>query len=383
MFFVTMFGVITLDTNMAIYNRIVVQNVAEVATASAALWQARGCNLLQQLNNLHYQVDQAAYIGESAAFGFCVLGAALGLPPAFPEDFPAYEAACLACDLAPVIDWFQQMANTFIITVQGAIVKATPYWVYGYANAAALGSGADELGGSLVQWIAQDAQGVLSFFQMPPSLSSNVGSFAQLFGDAFNYIPIYALPLNFNPANPLAAVSLHVDLYPANASGQTSYPWYYSFQIANTAAKIGETGCNHMFPSMTEVEGFMRGLSWDGNYGWQDQYYQGNPGYMTWIAGKQQHGELAGLDSLRWLNPNSTSPAEVNYWMDQSNLPMYMGNVNGPGKLTIPAFIAVASSQVEGDPVISNGKVDAAGKLIQVYIPIIGNTPGANLGIFH
>ena len=66
-FLVTMFGIIALDTNMAIYNRIVAQNAVDSAADSAALWQARGCNLLQNLNNLHYDVDEALGIAEDVA----------------------------------------------------------------------------------------------------------------------------------------------------------------------------------------------------------------------------------------------------------------------------------------------------------------------------
>src|SRR5665213_3051532 len=53
-FLVTIFGVLAFDTNMAIYNRIVAQNAVDSAADSAALWEARGCNMLQNLNNLHY-----------------------------------------------------------------------------------------------------------------------------------------------------------------------------------------------------------------------------------------------------------------------------------------------------------------------------------------
>jgi hypothetical protein len=43
--------------------------------------------------------------------------------------------------------------------------------------------------------------------------------------------------------------------------------------------------------------------------------------------------------------------------------------VNGGTPLQIPGFVALASSQIEGTPVIAHGDVDARGKLIKVYLP--------------
>ena len=58
-FVATMFGIIAMDTSMAIHNRILAQNAVDSAADSAALWQARFCNLEQNLNNLHYTFDEA------------------------------------------------------------------------------------------------------------------------------------------------------------------------------------------------------------------------------------------------------------------------------------------------------------------------------------
>src|ERR1051326_1826513 len=71
-FLAVIFGIITMDTSMAIHNRIVTQNAVDSAADAAALWQARGCNLLQQLNNLHYDVDEALAIAEGISAGACV-----------------------------------------------------------------------------------------------------------------------------------------------------------------------------------------------------------------------------------------------------------------------------------------------------------------------
>ena len=42
------------DTSQAVYNRITAQNAADAAAATASLWQARGLNQIQILNNFHF-----------------------------------------------------------------------------------------------------------------------------------------------------------------------------------------------------------------------------------------------------------------------------------------------------------------------------------------
>jgi hypothetical protein len=90
------------------------------------------------------------------------------------------------------------------------------------------------------------------------------------------------------------------------------------------------------------------------DWGWADSYYQGHPGYMTWIAGTTNQPELARLGLLRWLNGGQQTPKTMHYsLMNQDNLQWYTGSAtNSTSPLQIPAFIALASSQVEGTGVI-------------------------------
>jgi hypothetical protein len=139
------------------------------------------------------------------------------------------------------------------------------------------------------------------------------------------------------------------------------------------------------------------------SWGWDDSYYIGHPGYMTWIAGKTNETELAGLGNLRWLNPSGNTPAEVNYYMNQSDYAMYTGSAtSSSGTLQIPAFIGIASSQTEGTgvtaedesllslsdvasalgPAIGMVPIDSTPHLIGVYVPPNG-TAGTSMGIYH
>jgi hypothetical protein len=95
---------------------------------------------------------------------------------------------------------------------------------------------------------------------------------------------------------------------------------------------------------------------------------------MTWVAGKTNRDELLGLGSLTWLNGVQSGAPMTNQ--------IYTGTITRNGTpLTIPAFLAIASSQVEGTPVISHGNVDAQGRIIEVYLS--SNSPGTNYWIYH
>jgi hypothetical protein len=121
----------------------------------------------------------------------------------------------------------------------------------------------------------------------------------------------------------------------------------------------------------------------DSFWGWDDEYYYGNPRYNTFVVGKMKEQELAGLGLLRWFHGGRATPTEeTDYWLGQHNLRMYQGSATDTSSpLEIPAFLAFASSQVEGDPVVSKGTPNAQGKLISVYFPT--KTSGASFGILH
>ena len=123
------------------------------------------------------------------------------------------------------------------------------------------------------------------------------------------------------------------------------------------------------------------------HWGWNDNYYFGWPGYMTWIAGVTNHNEMMNLGNLTWLNGGNNVPSTFythnSPIKDQASMPIYTGPAeNSSSPLTIPAYIAVASSQVEGDTVICNGSANAVPVLIRVYFPFPSqstNSPGTKL----
>jgi hypothetical protein len=369
-FLFTIFALISSDTSQAIYNRIIAQNSVDAAADAAALWQARGCNMIQNLNNYHYEANQFFATTEATALNACPFAAVLRLASAFPGAAAAAQVMCVACGSAPIWDDAQNATAFAILKEQQWITTVTPYIALAAANDAAQGSGADELMTSASAWLNQSATSI----GLPlPDLSGITSTLGNILG--YLGITVYALPLD--------PKSLELGVNPVSKDLIKGSPWTFGpCSVDVVARKIaGCWGPDH--PSSTLQQEEEQNSQ---NWGWkQDQYYVGHPGYMTWIAGKTSQPELAGLGFLKWLNPDATTPSE------NSNLPMYEGSSLSSSSLEIPAFIAFASSQVDGAPGTTwNGvgmddekprSANAAPYLIPVYIPGIG--AGTSVGIFH
>jgi len=393
-FLVTIFAIVSLNTSEAIHRRITAQNAADAAADAAALWQARGCNLLQYLNNLHYAIDSALAFVEMTQYAACI-GAGVARVLAF-FSFGAAEAAvsplCAWCNLAPNVDRVQPTAKDSILLIQAGIDTAIPLVVLYAANVAAKESKADPLA-EVVKQYSLDSLKQLSKLGAPDVLQKlglSGGSLDELKKDANNSswlkeIPIFAYPLDTTQGwLPPANLSLHVE----RTEGK-GYPWEFA-QGSDVAGQVMLAGalvgaalaiphCNPFLEYVVDVgqveqiadtlsddANELKGVEISLNYGWggaseKEYYYWGNPGYMTWIAGKVGRSEVTGLGFLRWLKGGSPPKGAA-------DLPMYTGPIASSDHLAIPAFIALASSQVEGDPVIAKGKANAEGKLIRVFL---------------
>jgi len=358
----TIFAILAFDTNKAIYNRIVAQNAVDSAADSAALWQARGCNLLQQLNNLHYDTDLALCIAEGVSSAACIVSAGM-LVAELAADATLFGAAigeaihvarlilCEAgCIPLPWIDLAQQLFYKAIMPIEQGVVDVTPFLAFGYANACAKGSGADPL----LQAVADAGDSFLS--EVGINIPSG-GSIGSAISSGLGSIPIYAAPLDPDS----------LKLYVSKRNNDGSPPLYFPSGVGQAGDVGGTAGCSDAIPITygTSKSG-AQSATWDGTWGWDDQYYFGHPGFMTWIAGKTKHDELLGLGSLSWLNGGQKTA-------DQVSKVIYTGPNTGAGSLQIPGYIALASSQVEGTPVVAHGEVNAQPKLIKVYLP--GSSP--------
>lgn len=411
-FLVTIFSMIAFDTNKAIYDRMVAQNAVDSAADSAALWQARACNLLQELNNIHYTADEVAAYAEVASGVACVLGSGFMVTQAAlmdsvilaefaPAAMAARWAACEVCDQLPYVDVYQNVIYNATMDIQYGIICVDPYLVFGYANACAEGSGANS--------IFAVASGALATFCaminiQVPDLSSLTG--------VLGNIPIYAFPLDPNAVGILDPPNTGLYVKPKTNSG---FPLNWPDGVGQAGEVAGYVGCSEesiadapmppaiplLGPPFTgyfdDADNFhsdykktdpMQVQGTTQTWGWNDDYYFGWPGYMTWVAGVTNAPEILGLGNLAWINGGNNVPSSVythnNPVLDQASMPLYQGQaeVNTSAPLTIPAYIAIASSQVEGDTVVCNGNADAVPVLIRVYFPFppqSTNSPGTKL----
>ena len=368
-FLIAIMALLAMDTSQAVYNRITSQNAADSAAATAALWQARGLNQMQILNNFHFNINVAIFTAEQAELLACI--AADGAVANFwadvsccasivgaivsggscCDDIPsAWDRAdnlCKICAKAHPANDYQGTVSSMILGMQEALSIAFPLMEFSYANQAAEQSGADPIipvltghGGYLSSIISGLSQ--ISGL----GLGGSLGSLPSLPGLAIYAVPLNPLSLSLNVQKvdgqylpwrwaPLGPDVGYID--------ETIMKWY-----AGIDQPISSVACDSIGEFYTPYPG-------PDSWGWKDSYYQGHPGYMTWVAGKTNQTELAGLGMLRWLNGGQQTPTTIHYsFMNQDNLPWYMEErLNSASPLQIPAFIALASSQVEGTGVIA------------------------------
>jgi hypothetical protein len=368
-FLVTIFAIIAFDTNKAIYDRIVAQNAVDAAADSAALWQARGCNLEQMLNNLHYDVNTVACAAEGVATAGCVASAVfdvLQYVPFCEWAAGALQVSCVVCDALPVIDRLQHLFYKILMPLQQGIADVTPFLAFGYANANAYGSGANNIFDSVFQTATEYFTDGVSMIPGtdPGTLNNTFKSLDSIVNSTLGQIPIYAMPLN--PKN----LSLDVSTNDNNGSP----PLYWPPTVAQIGDAIGVVACVESdYEGVLEAMGYTpagddgrTGTTYQPKWGWNDQYYFGNPGYTTWIAGVTKADEILGLGNLVWLNDYDQNTPNSMYWGSATT------NGNAVVPIVIPSYVAVASSQVEGDTVVCNGSADAVSWLIPVIIPKTG-----------
>jgi len=359
--------IITFDTGKAIHNRIVAQNAVDSAADAAACWQARGCNLLQHLNNLHYEVNRIMYIAEIGALVGCAtapfayggeMAAKVLQGTWFAEVYflavLAYEGACSVCWAAPLIDWGQEKFAAAVMKTQAVIAKVFPVLAFLYANIMAEQSGGD----NLTVVIFQCAKNLLQKVGIDIPGMGSLADFLSGLGGSLP-VKIYAFPLDPR------TLSLYVE--EKKGSGM---PWVFDGTYAETLYPPAKTACA-ADPSVPTA--FKATPPEPSKWGWEDSYYWGNPGYMTWIAGKLRKPELLGLGKLRWLATRTEASAAK---MEENSKKMFTSDVlSGSPELVIPPFVALASSQVEGTPVVSKGDADAKGQIITVHFGEDTTTP--------
>jgi len=180
------FAIISVDTSEAIYNRIISQNAVDSAADAAALWQARGCNLLQQLNNIHYAGNEFFAAAEDMALSACVLA---GVADLIPGGQVVSQALCPVCRMAKPINDGQGVFSEVILGTQKVVTVFIPFTALLAANDAAQGSGADDALATAANYLSQ----LLGKFGIPVPGDLLSGIAGTLSDAGFT---VYALPLD-------------------------------------------------------------------------------------------------------------------------------------------------------------------------------------------
>ena len=181
MFVVTIFALTTINISESYYKKIQVQVAVDAAAESAALWQARGLNLSQHVNNLHYEINEIAAVSEIIT---CCSGCILQFIPWTAT------AGQFLCQICPLIDQAQQKFAEVVNIVHEVINVLFPIVTFLNANEHARVNGADEIG-----LAAQDYfQEAFSEIQFLDTLLNNglVSGLLSLVGN----VPVYAVPLD-------------------------------------------------------------------------------------------------------------------------------------------------------------------------------------------
>lgn len=332
-FAVVILTLFTMDTARTIRHRIIAQNAADAAADVAALWQARGCNLLQHLNNAHYTMNEAFFIAEAGELVSCTAAPILALIPYVGSALS--QAACAICKLAPGTDDLQKTLADAIVAAQDVIAEMFPILVFAHASAAAKGCEADKFFDALGGY-ANNLANMLGIDL--PVIEDIGGLLGSISGDL-----VYAMPLD------ITSLDLNVEKKDAD---DLPYEWNFTFEYV--AVGIGQGYCGMSSPSG------------DNDWGWDDEYYWGNPGFMTWLAGKKSYGQGAGLGSMIWFHGQQQD-------METQGRVMYDQTYTAGSELRIPAVMGIASSHIEGEPVVSEGDANATPKLITVHLPPADN----------
>ncbi len=363
-FMAVIMGIMTTNTSLMLFNRVRAQNAVDAAADSFAAYQARGLNLSQHLNDLHF-------IANAVLMGLSILNwtvrilcpvAALRPPPVF-FDYAFYRQCCSTLvDTGEGIDTVQNVVAQAILGAQSAINVIFPIVGALSANRLAQANGADPI----LQWLPELIGSILGAFGL------NVGSVQSITDTISGFganIPVYTFPLK-----PGQLISLNTE----EKDPKPGYPPWDTMGIIQGLVVASDISC--------ALAGSIASTSApDHEWGWSDTqiissseqgdtYYCGGPSYNTWIAGKARHTVIPErLFTLAWLNPNMSTPEqEIGYHAFEDDYPEFRYRT-GTDQFESAPFFAIASSQVGGSPLmetsfISNFEEYAKPELISVHI---------------
>lgn len=410
-FLCAIFLIVTVNTSDTIYRRIQIQNAVDSATDTAVMWQARGLNLMQHLNNIHWLINSVAYPLEIIACCCCAAESIVYYTGQVLEAIPytyavgvvmveladlVLETACI--DICPVIDDAQFEIAKVIYDAQQIVACLWPATALIAANSMAQANGADPLVAGLTDYVETAVFG--AFSGVTGELGVDISLidpnnhviengdrtiFTAFCQNVMDAIPLYAMPfmeLNwyeriFDQISHYSTSDLATFLGIHRVDDSEDYPWYLSEDTIEGCTSIpthtGET------PDLD---------SDDNEWGWQDSYWVGHPKYMTWVvASTNCPGGLLGWGAP----PEDETRPDVVYdeatggVISHSGVPAKPAWYMAPsGFLSMdrPPMMGLASGQVDGELVDHREDMDAVAEGHLIPVQIIGHK-GTDFGIYH
>ena len=327
-FVTTIMALYTTNASIMIFDRVVAQNAVDAAADSFAAYQARGLNLTQHLNDVHYGVNVAIFVLESAAFVVRIL-----CPAALLMTFPVpcwscYQTCCrLARIAATTLDDVQDFISDAILVIQDVINRVFPVMAALSANDIARANGADNLVA-----VAGELLGRIGDF-----FGINLGGLQAGFDAIADFVPVYAFPLD-----PGQIIDLGME------KRDPDWLFWDDMSILFGLGLASDIACalsGDQFVTSNEPND---GLGWE-----EDEYYCGGPDANTWFVGKRRRTVASALVNIPWLNPRMDAPdQEFGFHAFEDDYARFRSQGEGTSDFNNPAMFAVASSQVGGKVVI-------------------------------
>lgn len=394
-FLIVVFAVSTLNSSQAVYRRTRLQIAADAAADAAAVWQARGINLIQTLNNLHYYLNASLYLPEIVTCCCCITlipscagcAASLGL---CGVCCAICEKCAVLCPKCSKVDNFQEKAANLIMDAEYAAARATTIKIFIEADRYAKLNGAEPFffkgfaPGAAFSYVF-DSENVLNPEYLGVMRVFPLHSFLLKSINPMNMYSLQSNPLKI-PLFTTLGSPLHAVLV-LKAPNEYERVWV---NIVNAKATEEEGKADAFLLGYKQKEPGTFDFPWDlsktfiticslgAGDGWSDPYWEryGAP-TMTWMVAMEK--KKGGIIDFEPQGGPKDVPTGMYHYL----------NPSGRRKLALPPHIAVASStshgKMEDASLFSSwGKAEAKGTLVPVQLGgDTFTTESIEAGIFH
>ncbi|MDA1087281.1 MAG: hypothetical protein O2901_09735, partial [Verrucomicrobia bacterium] len=423
------FLITTVNTSESVYRKIMVQNAADAATATVVAWQARGVNLMQHLNNLHYEINAILYPIElvtcctcltqapTCAAGYALSLTLFGLVPGqIMMGVAEYLLKPICLKVCPLVDNVQFGIATAFYMMQQIIAGKWATFALISANSLARENGADALLPAMKKYADQNIWAVfrdaaadigadvnhIDPYVIQTQWSDQRNVYTAYHQNMLKIFPIFTMPfmeLNyyenlFHNNSHYKEIDDSIFLGMKRVDDDSGFPWKLSKSTVETCAtNIPTVNCSGAptppfeSPSLDDPQLTNPFSDEENDWGWQDSYWVGHPKYITMMTGLGEVTHGVGRFGRKPIGRESKAfyDEKTGKLTKYRRIPAKRGWYFAPGdypNMNNPAHMALASGQAEGQavPHTSDMKGNARGSLIPVHI--IGK-PGADMMIYH